>query len=98
MSLSAAVVAAGLGLVFFAAFALPGQLDGGPSAHGVGARMAQLALAIVVPVAGLVAAWISDAAVRRPRRHERPPTLRWPLFALTVAALAFAGWTLLYFA
>jgi hypothetical protein len=94
---SAAVVAAGLGLVAFAAFAAPGQLDGGLSAHGLGSRLGQLAFALVIPVAGLVAGWMSDAAVRLTARRERTPALIWPLLALAVAALAFAGWALLRF-
>jgi hypothetical protein len=97
LSLASAVVAAGLGLVAFAAFALPGQLDGRLSAHGLGARLAQLAVALVIPVAGLVSAWMSDAAVRLPGRREHTPSLLWPSLALAVAALAFAGWAVLYF-
>ncbi|MGH2917508.1 MAG: hypothetical protein ACRDLS_02760 [Solirubrobacteraceae bacterium] len=90
-------MAAGLGLVAFAAFALPGRLDGGPSAHSLGERAAQLGCALVVPVAALIAAWLSDGAVRLPSRRERAPTLWGPAIALSVAALAFAGWATLYF-
>jgi hypothetical protein len=91
------VVAAGLGLVAFSAFALPGQLDGSAGRHTLTERAAQLALAVAVPVAGMVAAWMSDAAARLPSRRERPPTLRRPLVALCAGALAFAGWARLYF-
>lgn len=94
--MSTAVVAAGLGLVAFAAFALPGQLDGSASTHGLRERAVQLAVALVVPVAGMVAAWTSDAAARLPGRREHPPTLVAPSLALAVAVLAFAGWALLY--
>jgi hypothetical protein len=93
---SAAVVVTGLGLVAFAAFALPGQLDGRASRHSLGERGAQLALAVVIPVAGIVAAWTADAATRLPGRRERPPTLRTPALGLTIAAVAFAGWASLY--
>ena len=97
LSVAVAVVAAGLGLVAFAAFSLPGQLDGMPSEHGLTSRAAQLGLALLVPVAGMVAAWTADAAVRLTRRREHPPTLRAPVLALTVATSGFAGWAVLYF-
>jgi hypothetical protein len=95
---SAAVVAAGLGLVAFAAFALPGQLDGSASAHGLRERAVHLAVALVVPVAGMIAAWTSDAAARLPGRREHPPTLTRPSLALAIAVVAFASWAWLYFA
>jgi uncharacterized membrane protein YoaK (UPF0700 family) len=94
---SAAVAAAGLGLVAFAAFALPGQLDGGLSADGLGSRIAQLVFALVIPIAGLVAGWMSDAAVRLTARREHTPALYWPVLSLMLAAAAFTGWALLRF-
>jgi hypothetical protein len=97
LSLATAVVAAGLGLVSFAAFTLPGHPDGSPSGHGLTLRAALLGFALVVPVAGMVAAWMADAAVRLTSRREHPPTLDGPMLALGVAALAFAGWALLFF-
>ncbi|MDX6691212.1 MAG: hypothetical protein QOG15_2669 [Solirubrobacteraceae bacterium] len=96
--MSAAVGAAGLGLVAFSAFALPGQLDGGLGSRGLGSRIAELACALVIPVAGLVAGWMSDAAVRLTARREHTPALVWPVLALAGAAVAFTAWALLYFA
>jgi len=97
---SVAVVATGLGLVAYAAFVLPGVTPGAaPAPAGLIERAIAFALALVVPVAGIVAAWTCDATARLPGHRERQGRpLSAPLLALALAAGAGAGWALVFLA
>jgi len=99
LSVSVAVVATGLGLVAYAAYMLPGPIAAGASARlGPAERTIALALALAVPVGGIVAARTCDAIARLPSRRERRPPPAVPLLALALAAAAGTGWALVVLA
>lgn len=97
LSVCVAVVAAGLGLVAYAAFALPGPVGGAaPQRDGLTERAIAFVLALVVPIAGMVGVWACDAAARFPSHRERRPPLSVPLLALALALGAAAGWAVVF--